>query len=365
MNTPVKYLRALACMALVLSAAELAAQTDAAAAKSEVPAQTNRTKIGIMKFDVGEGMKKDLGVLLYNGLMDRLVNSRQFTVVDWEEIDRVLGYLAKSQPAMSPDEARKQAGHQLGLEKMIVGIISKVADKYYFSTKVLTLDLSVERVERLSADKEDGLEACGDQMGRLLLVSPEEAKQLRAEYDAWSTLQSGKSEAALKQFLETFPKSVHAKEAEEVYQKLRADRTDRENKQEAARQAEAQQREKSARLRADIAGAWQIESETYPAGKTTVVDITGIFSGVVNIVQDGKNVTFEARTFTYNGFTGGGSPMSRYKGTYESNTLRATGKGTRLDAVMDESGNKLVGHWTWRSYVGKLQMTRVAADSKP
>lgn len=120
---------------------------------------TNKPKIGVMKFEVDPELKPGLGIFVYNGLMDQLVQSKQFTVVDWEQIDRVLNCLSKSQPTLSPDDARKQAIHQLGLEKMCVGSLSKLGTKINVSVKVLNLDLTVAATKRVTVAGEEELEA--------------------------------------------------------------------------------------------------------------------------------------------------------------------------------------------------------------
>lgn len=87
---------------------------------------------------------------LYDLLLERMVAIKKFTVVDWEEIDRVLKlYVAESQPNISDEDAKKQAVNQLCIEKMYVGTLRKVGSKYYVSVKVLNLDLTVSRVVRI------------------------------------------------------------------------------------------------------------------------------------------------------------------------------------------------------------------------
>ncbi len=139
----------------------------------------SKTKIGIMKFKVSQNLDPGLGVFLYESLMEKIVNSGKFTVVDWEEIDRVLSYIAKSQPNISEEAARKQAINQLGIRKMYIGSLNKIGKKYYVSIKVLNLDLTIERVEKLSVSSEDELELCITNLAGDLFLNRDEVKARR------------------------------------------------------------------------------------------------------------------------------------------------------------------------------------------
>ena len=133
-----------------------------------------KTKIGIMEFDVPKNLDPAFGGFLYDMLLERMVASGKYTVVDWEEIDRVLKYVSQSQPNISDEDARRQAVDQLGIEKMYLGSLRKVGSKYYVSVKVLNLDLTVSRVVRESTRREDELERVIDNLASKLILSPEE-----------------------------------------------------------------------------------------------------------------------------------------------------------------------------------------------
>ncbi len=154
------------------------------AVKASVSASTHpntpvaKPKIGIMKFEVDADLKPELGTFLYNSLMDQVVQSRQFTVVDWESIDRMLQYMAKSQPNLSEEDARKQAVNQLGIQQLYLGSAAKLGSKFFLSVKVLNLDLSVDKVEKESVESEEQMmDAVASITGRLLgIVPPPETK---------------------------------------------------------------------------------------------------------------------------------------------------------------------------------------------
>jgi formylglycine-generating enzyme required for sulfatase activity len=133
-----------------------------------------KSKIGIMRFEVAKNLDPALGGFLYDILLQRMVASSKHTVVDWEEIDRVLKYIAASQPNVSEDDAKKQAVDQLGIEKMYVGAIRKVGTKHHVSVKALNLDLTVSAVVRGSATNVNELESVMNALADELLMSPEE-----------------------------------------------------------------------------------------------------------------------------------------------------------------------------------------------
>ena len=150
-------------------------------------------KVGVMKFELGAGMDPALGKFLSETFAGQLVGSKQYTVVDWEEIDRVLGVVAKSQPTVSAEDARKMAISQLGLEKMFLGNVVKLGSKYNITVKLLNLDLRIEQMERGAAESEEKLPEAVEQMcATFLLDNSDEAKAKRAAEKA-------RAEAEIKQ----------------------------------------------------------------------------------------------------------------------------------------------------------------------
>lgn len=116
-----------------------------------------KTKVTIQKFDIAEGLAPTLGKFLYDCLLGEIAASTKYTVVDWEEVDRLLKYLATSQPNLTPEEARKQAISQLGVQQIYLGSVSKVGSKYYVTVKALNLDLSVANSAKESVNTEEEL----------------------------------------------------------------------------------------------------------------------------------------------------------------------------------------------------------------
>ncbi len=158
-------------MFLLASLAVLAA-TAAPAAETNLSASTsaNKLKIGIMKFEVDPDLKPGLGTSLYNILVDQVANSAVFTVVDWEQMEKVQKLVAQAQPNVSPDDARKMAMHQLGIEKVYVGSLAKLGSKYHLSVKVLNLDLTIAASQKTSVATEDDLERAIEELAPALIA---------------------------------------------------------------------------------------------------------------------------------------------------------------------------------------------------
>jgi uncharacterized protein YgiM (DUF1202 family) len=116
-----------------------------------------KTKISIQRFDVAKNLDPALGGFLYEVLLERIVDSGKYIVVDWEELGRIQKYIADSQPNVSEKDAREQAGNQLGIEMIYVGSLKEVGSKYFISVKVLKLDLSVVDTENKFVKTEDDL----------------------------------------------------------------------------------------------------------------------------------------------------------------------------------------------------------------
>ena len=281
--------------------------------------------------------------------------------------------MAQAQPNVSPEDARKLALHQMGLEKLYLGSLTKVGSKLYLTVKLLNLDLQVERSERLPVASEDDLEPAVIKLAKMLSSSPEQAKAIKAqlerqkaETDRWAEVQKNESEESLAAFLKEFPDGVMAVKAKKALEAMRGKTADREKSEELARQAQAQDLEKRDQLHNIIAGRWFITSEPVQVGANHQ-PYRGVPGGVVNILQQGTSISFEGLYGGLFGYAVMKSPRATtYSGTYVSGTLKARcEQGAEVNAMIDESGKKLIGDWSTKRYSGKLEMTRGDPDRKP
>ncbi len=138
----------------------------------------SKTKISVMKFAVGEGVKSSLGNFLYNSLVDEMLAYQKFVIVDWDEVDRVVSSIVKSRPGLSEKDARRQAVDLLRIQKMCIGSVTKLGDKFYVMVKIMNDDLTVDRVVTQSAESEDGLEGCIVSVASLLYTTLGKTKKL-------------------------------------------------------------------------------------------------------------------------------------------------------------------------------------------
>jgi hypothetical protein len=118
-----------------------------------------RKKISIQEFEVAKE-NPGFGKFLSNSLISELSSSKRFTIVDWEEIDKVLNYIAKSQPNISTEDAKRQAMSQLGISQMYLGSLFKLGKKYYITIKILNLDLSVAETYEDAVLSEEKIKGC-------------------------------------------------------------------------------------------------------------------------------------------------------------------------------------------------------------
>ena len=224
-------------------------------------AESKTKRVGVMKFDVSEEVKASLGKFLSETFAGQLVGSKQYIVVDWEEIDRVLGVVAKSQPNISAEDARKMAIDRLGLEKLFMGNVVKLGSKYHITVKLLALDLKVERMERGVAESDEKLPETVDQIGAAFLVdNSDEARAKRAAEKAAGGAETKRkederaAEEKRKQEVERRAQEQARFQAEAVGRaKAEARLSEEKRKAEAAAQAQAaaRAREEEAQLKAN------------------------------------------------------------------------------------------------------------------
>jgi hypothetical protein len=322
--------------------------------------QTNATpakpKIGIMKFEVDGDLKPSLGQFLQAALMEHLLASKRYTVVDWDEIDRILAFLNKSQPHLSPDEARQQAVHQLGLEKIGTGSLAKLGGRWFVTVKIMSLDLSIERIEKLSVPSEDALEGGLGTLAALLLKTPEEARAERPRLEKmlleatdWDRVKAKPSQENLTAYLESYPDGSHAAEAKKLLAQIKDEAA-------AGQAGKGQNLAGSADVRripantnsvaegnrntqgprqeqntpANLAGRWRCVA---PNSKATFA---------VEIVQEGSQITMK---WLKSGMRTGGT----YRGTFQNGKIEASGSWSGLVAcgysgVLLEDGNTIQGY---------------------
>jgi formylglycine-generating enzyme required for sulfatase activity len=166
-----------------------------------------------MEFRVAPELRPSLEASLYDTLVTKVAASGRFTVVDRTEISRVADSITKSQPGISEEEARSKAVSTLGIQKMYVGSLARVGDKYYVSVKVINLDLSVERVISESTDSEADLRRIVNEIAIQVVLTQEELQRFESAEEAWAKAEAEDTKQAYRKYLRTFPKSRRAAEA--------------------------------------------------------------------------------------------------------------------------------------------------------
>ena len=132
-----------------------------------------KIKIGILNFEMSKNIDPALGTFMYDMLLDEMLQSRQFTVVDGDELDRIQDLIKKEHPEISHEEARKRTLDRIGIQKLYVGTLSRIGSKFHLTVRVLKPDATVERLEKSSTASENGLETCVKALASDLLLAPE------------------------------------------------------------------------------------------------------------------------------------------------------------------------------------------------
>lgn len=322
-----------------------------------------KPKVGVTKFEVSKDLSPSYGDFLYNSLLNQLVASGKYTVLDWEEIDRVLQYIAQSQPNISSGDAKKQAMmQQLGLEKMYIGSLTKLA-RYHISVKVLNLDLSIDRIAEDFADDEDDMAESIEYISRLLAAEPGQARILRQEHDAWENLQSNPTEKSLEGFLSQYPQSAHAREARIQLQRLISERQTQEKEQEKERHEE----ERLRKWKESVAGKWRIDltpgkiPSQYTGGGGDLYVIPDNY--ILEIHQSDSRVQAECRAIYYS-FTWKYRDGVLLTGTYDSESLQLSNGPYLLNGTLMDDGS-ISGTVTWDTYANEFVMVRLDAEADP
>ena len=130
-----------------------------------------RPKVCIQKFEISQNLDPAIGGFLYETLMAELTSSPKLAIVDWEELDRLLKFIAKSEPHLSDEDAKRQAMLKLGVKQLYVGSYYKIGRKYYVTLKVLNFNLLVDASYQDSTESEDELQNCIQRIATKIIQS--------------------------------------------------------------------------------------------------------------------------------------------------------------------------------------------------
>ncbi len=142
------------------------------------------TKIGFMKYEVGEDIDSNIGVFLYKRLVREMLANKKYAIVDWEKIDRVVSSIVRSRRIVSEKEAIRQAVDKLDIQKMCLGSVTKVGGKFHVMVRVVNADQTVDMVLRQSTRSEHGLEGCIISIAHLLVMRLGDADKLQGDVEA-------------------------------------------------------------------------------------------------------------------------------------------------------------------------------------
>jgi formylglycine-generating enzyme required for sulfatase activity len=132
-----------------------------------------------MMFDASEQLDPEIPEFLYECLLQLVVDSGKYTVVDASAFASALASVSEAQPDLSAPEARRQAMERLGVRKLYVGSVKKLGKRLRVSVKVFGLDQTVLKVKRVAADSEESLDDAIASIAPELIFSGEELEEQR------------------------------------------------------------------------------------------------------------------------------------------------------------------------------------------
>jgi formylglycine-generating enzyme len=135
-----------------------------------------KTRIGLMGFETGTGLDSSYGLLFYDTLLEQLLNSRRFTVLDQEEFNRAMANIARIQPDLSVLELRKRVIEQLAIENLYLGSLYKINGKFHLGLKVINRRGIIKKIVKHSCSGEQEIEESISVIVKELLKEPDFVK---------------------------------------------------------------------------------------------------------------------------------------------------------------------------------------------
>ncbi len=96
--------------------------------------------IAVMDIELGAGVDKALKVPLTQAIIDELVNTGKYQVIDRANRDKILAEQGLQMSECMSEECRVQAGRLLGVGKLVVGYVYKVASVYFATLQVINVE---------------------------------------------------------------------------------------------------------------------------------------------------------------------------------------------------------------------------------
>lgn len=128
--------------------------------------------VAVMDIELGPDVPKELKIPLTQGIIDEIVNTGKFQVIDRANRDKILVEQGFQLTECVSEECRVKAGRLLGVGKLIVGSVYKVG-KVFFSN-LLLINVETGQIENSIKHK------CPCEMEELLEVIPSIARKMIA-----------------------------------------------------------------------------------------------------------------------------------------------------------------------------------------
>jgi TolB-like protein len=102
-----------------------------------VAAATALPKIAVLDIVAGKGVEASITVPVAESIMEAMVNSKDFTILDRANIEKVLHEQEFDLSAMVSDDQAAKAGHYLGADYIVVGSAQALDNEYFVIAKMI------------------------------------------------------------------------------------------------------------------------------------------------------------------------------------------------------------------------------------
>ena len=106
--------------------------------------------IAVLEFETEGGAPATLKSVLTDKLIGRLIDSKAFNVIDRASMDKVLKEQEFEISGCTASECAVEAGQLLGVDKVVIGRLSKISEKYFISTQLI--DVGSSKIEQTADD---------------------------------------------------------------------------------------------------------------------------------------------------------------------------------------------------------------------
>lgn len=105
--------------------------------------------LAVMDLKCGDGVQKSIGPLLTDIIIEELVKSKKYTIIDRANRDKILSEVGFQMTGCADETCTVEAGRLLGVGKLVVGSIDKIDETYVIRLQLINVETAA--VEQASS----------------------------------------------------------------------------------------------------------------------------------------------------------------------------------------------------------------------